>query len=223
MVLQQKTTNRGFLSPRQLADIENLANIARATGATLTMHGVTVGGKAECSPPPPVKSTMPDGRQAKTPSETPSKEKQKHMQRLADYNEAKRAAACGARWLPLAQMLLRRSRAKLRSDVWTARRRALGALRTKACDLLRRAWQHAEQRLAPADSGCMAPWPNAATPSGMCWPAAYLTAEPYDSPVSSPLPGQVCYSDVIPTCDDGANRTGHGKKRRGKKSRGGAT
>ena len=38
-MLQNKAAKRGFLGARQLADINNLANIALPPGTTLTVHG----------------------------------------------------------------------------------------------------------------------------------------------------------------------------------------
>lgn len=150
---QRSASNRGSLSARHCADIEKMARIARKTGISLTVHGVTVGTASAILQlqDTEVTTAKHDGRTA-PPTETgedaceqPSKRQQKRAQRLEDYNEAKRAAACGARWLPLVQVLLRRSRAKLRSDVWARWMRAKIAIRDRMRAFLRNAWAHHAQ------------------------------------------------------------------------------
>ena len=66
---------------------------------------------------------------------------QRSAQRLADYNEAKRAAACGARWQPIVQTVLSRSRAKQRAEVWTSWMRSKKEARAKLRNLFLREWR----------------------------------------------------------------------------------
>lgn len=171
--MPNKHANRGFLNARQLKDILAVARIARETGTTLIVHDVTVGqnvfkehtGSTYGRDPSPKE---PIGKE----SEKPTHKQQKSAARLEEYNESKRAAACGARWLPFVKTLLRRSRAKLRGDIWTERMRTMLALRDKANVLLFKAWtRHAEQRALIArsddESDWMAPWSPAAQPSSV--------------------------------------------------------
>jgi hypothetical protein len=69
---------------------------------------------------------MPDSQQqqpmetsSSSSTQAKSKEQQRSEQRLQEFQEAKRAAQCGARWLPLVHETLRRGKAIWRSRVWT--------------------------------------------------------------------------------------------------------
>ena len=63
------------------------------------------------------------------------RQQQRGQERLREHLEAQ---ACGARWLPLVQRLLRRSRGTARDTVWTAHMRHKLALREKKGVLARR-------------------------------------------------------------------------------------
>ena len=143
---QLSEKRHGTLSARHWVDIRQAARLARTEGVTLSMHGVIVG--LECSKENRLRNNstrtlVRDER--KPPMETvggartqPSKKQLRDMQRLSEFQEDKRAAKCGARWLPLVQGLLRRTRAKLRDQVWTGRMAQKVALKEKAGELLRR-------------------------------------------------------------------------------------
>jgi hypothetical protein len=167
-----QTANGGFLSARHLADIRKVARIARSEGISLTVHGVIVGSqdnlqlqKDESSTGTNMTAKMHDGRGSPPTNsdggacEKPTAKQQRSTRRLEEYKEAKRAAACGARWLLLAQPLLRRTRAKLRGDVWTAQMRAALALRARMSAFFCRVWKH-RALVAPPDRDVMAPWPS---------------------------------------------------------------
>jgi hypothetical protein len=166
------TANRGFLSARHLQDIRKVARIARSEGISLTVHGVVVGGqeilhlqKHESSTGTNFTAKKHDGC-GSPPTETvgdacekPTAKQQRSARRLEQYKAAKRADVCNARWLRLATPLLRRTRAKLRGDVWTAHMRAKLALRAKMGALFHRVWSQRALVVQP-DAEVMAPWPS---------------------------------------------------------------
>ena len=163
---------RGCLTARHWQDIRQGARLARSEGVTLILHGVTVGPAARDQEnlsqqqTKPAMTTVRGGRgQQLTESvgfacENPSEKqreqqqpprKQREQQRsLGRLCEFQRALACGARWLPLAQQLLRRERAITRARVWTERMEQKLALRDKMGAFLGRALRLANSRPIPA-------------------------------------------------------------------------
>ena len=142
----------GYIGARQWADIRKAHRFAKKDGATFIVHGVTViGGTADKeNHVQPFKSSteMPArGTRSSQPTEAVgsardvSKKQQRNAQRLEEYQ----AMRVGLRWLPLAQCLLRRSRAIVRDTVWTGRMREKLAIREKTRALIMRAWTHAQQ------------------------------------------------------------------------------
>ena len=171
--------SRGFLSVRQLADIREIAIISRDTGVTLTMHGVTAGDQDKCSSNNPMlhagssaktNTTYIGRRQQSTDSiddacEKPTQQQLRSARRREDFLMVKRAAP---KWLSLVQALLLRSRAKLRSDVWTEWMRSKLALQEKMRGFFCRAWTHDAQRHAltlAASDRAAEPAPVAPVPS----------------------------------------------------------
>ena len=158
---QVRAAKRGFLCARQLADIREVARIARTEGITINVHGVIAGGLDTCGKEN-VQHANTIAESAKhigrgplpTEAEGSTCEKPKKLTRSAlrqkDY-------LCGKRWAPLAQALLRRCRAKLRCDVWTEGMRAKLALRNKMCDLVRRAWAQRTKSIASPSSPVFGP------------------------------------------------------------------
>ena len=163
---------RGCLTARHWQDIRRAARLARSEGVSLIMHGVTVGPAArdkENLSQPQFKSTptIVRGGRGQHLTETVgnasenSSEKQREQQQpprkqreqqrsLGRLCEFQRALACGARWLPLAQQLLRRERAISRARVWTERMQQKLALRDKMCAFFGRALRLANSLTRPA-------------------------------------------------------------------------
>ena len=151
---------RGYLSARHWQDIRRAARLARSEDVTLIMHGVTVTPRGKENQPQAERNTVTTARGGRgQPTEAVSKacehsSEQQHEQRppkkqrdeqrsLARLHEFQRALACGARWLPLAQNLLRRERAISRARVWTEHLKHKLALRDKMCAFLGRALSYA--------------------------------------------------------------------------------
>ena len=161
---------RGCLTARHWQDIRQAARLARCEGITLILHGVTVSPHVQEKTPDVAHINMTTtavlDRRGQKPKESignacehlsekqqqqqPTKkqrEQQRSLGRLRTFNQAK---ACGARWQPLVQLLLRRDRANLRDIVWTAHMRHKLALRDKMCDFLGRVLHHTSSRADPA-------------------------------------------------------------------------
>ena len=147
------------------ADIRRGAQVVRTEGVTLIVHrdgAVTICKEQENRSPPAtvnisnlganVTTQMRKPSQAEAASEARNKlpekaanerrlqrQKQRDQERLREHLEAQ---ACGARWLPLVQCLVRRNRAKSRCDVWTEHQRHKLMLREKWRGLVGHACAH---------------------------------------------------------------------------------
>ena len=158
---------RGCLSARHWQDLRQAARLARSEDITLIMHGVTVTPRGKENQPQVERKSLTIARGGRgQPTEAVSKacehsSEQQHEQRppkkqrdeqrsLGRLHEFQRALACGARWLPLAQQLLRRERAITRARVWTERMEQKLALRDKMGAFLGRALRLANSRPIPA-------------------------------------------------------------------------
>lgn len=223
---QGPAANRGFLSARHIADIRKMVKIARSEGIPLTVHGVTVGSNFSTTSCP-ANTTEHDGAAARSTEAVegtrnpPSRQQQKRAQRLATFNEGKRAAACGARWLPLVQVLLRRSRAKLRCDEFAGFMRAKLALRDRMRDFLRKAWTfYAQQRTRALPSpSCASEDLSVFGPSS--FPDLLDDEMAFDEDIQAAIAASLSPSFVMtPRSDQGANRARHTPVKGGKKSRG---
>ena len=220
---QRAASKSSFLSARHAADIRKMARIARIEGITLNVHGVTIGpanGILQLQDHEVTNATH-DGHAPSTESGEdvcikPSKRQQKRAQRLADYNEAKRAAACGARWLPLAQVLLRRSRAKLRSDVWTGWMRSKLTVHERMRAFLRKACAHYARKHALTLAT------SAAEDLDVFGPSSFLDSNEANGQEDADLQAAIAASLAeMPPDDPGANRARHAPPSKGgKKSRG---
>jgi hypothetical protein len=164
---------RGCLTARHWQDIRRAARLARSEGVELIMHGVTVGPAArdkENMSQPQTKSTTTSvrggrgqqlteavGKACEHPLEKqreqlqPPKKQRDEQRSLGRLYEFQRALACGARWLPLAQQLLRRERAISRARVWTERMEQKLALRDKLCAFVERALRHTSSHTSSAE------------------------------------------------------------------------
>ena len=162
---------RGCLTARHWQDIRRAARLARSEGVSLIMHGVTIGPAAhdqENLSQPQSKSTTTIvrsgrgqqlteavGNACENPLEKQreqqrSPKKQREQQRsLGRLHEFQQALACGARWLPFAQKLLRRERAISRANVWTDQMERKLALRDKMRAFLGRALRVASSQASP--------------------------------------------------------------------------
>ena len=220
---------RGFLSARQLADIREIAIIARDTGISLTLHGVTAGNQDQCSTNSSQlhsgslleTNTMHLGRGQKSTDsvddacEKPTKQQLRSARRREDFLLVKRAAP---KWLSLMQKILLRSRAKLRSDVWTERMRSKLALREKMQGFFRRAWTHGAQQRALASATPTRADESVAVPSctteddTVFGPSSYLDDEAaYEAEEEEMLQAAIAASLAsapadTPPDDHGANR-----------------
>ena len=164
---------RGCLTARHWQDIRRAVRLARSEGVELTMHGVTVGpaarGKENLSQPQ-TKSTTTSVRggrgqqlteavgkacekslEKQRGQQQPPKKQRDEQRSLGRLYEFQRALACGARWLPLAQQLLRRERAISRARVWTERMEQKLALRDKLRAFVERALRHASSHTSSAE------------------------------------------------------------------------
>jgi hypothetical protein len=152
---------------RRWADLRQAARVARTEGVTLIVHrdgAVTVCGEKDNRSPAETYQALREAKQRKvdatvttetrkpTQAETASearrklpkasneerlqRQQQRHQERLREHLKAR---ACGERWLPLVQYLLRRSRAEFRGDVWAGHMRHTLALRDKWRGLVGRA------------------------------------------------------------------------------------
>ena len=164
---------RGCLTERHWQDIRRAARLARSEGVELIMHGVTVGPAArdkENMSQPQTKSTTTSvrggrgqqlteavGKACEHPLEKqreqlqPPKKQRDEQRSLGRLYEFQRALACGARWLPLAQQLLRRERAISRARVWTERMEQKLALRDKLRAFVERSLRHASSHTSSAE------------------------------------------------------------------------
>ena len=162
---------RGCLSARQWQDIRQAGRLARSEGITLIMHGVTVAPSARGHPEPEFKSTVTSARggrgqqpkeaiggaceqpPAKQHEQRPPKQQREQDRSLQRLNDFQQAIACGVRWQPLVQKLLRKVRAISRHNVWTAHMSHNIELRNKMGDFLARVLRHLRSReLTAADS-----------------------------------------------------------------------
>ena len=127
------------------------------------MHGVTVTPRGQENQPQVERNsvtTVRGGRGQPTDSVSSKaceySSEQKHEQRapkkqrdkqrsLVRLHEFQQTMACGARWLPLVQKLLRRGRAISRSQVWTEHLERRLALREKMRAFLGRVTHYASQ------------------------------------------------------------------------------
>lgn len=161
----------GCLSARHWQDIRLAARLARSEDITLIMHGVTVTPRGKENQPQVERNSVTTARGGRgQPTESVSKaceysSEQQHEQRapkkqrdkqrsLVRLHEFQQTMACGARWLPLVQKLLRRGRAISRSQVWTEHLERRLALREKMRAFLGRVTHYASQcakgaKLAP--------------------------------------------------------------------------
>ena len=145
---KEAAANRGCLSARHWSDIRQAMRLTRSEGGVLILHGVKVLPSDDAASESLLQSFQPAKnatRDARKPPQTEAvteagastskrlHAQQRSAQRLADYNEAKRAAACGARWQPIVQTVLSRSRAKQRAEVWTSWMRSKKEARAKLC------------------------------------------------------------------------------------------
>jgi hypothetical protein len=160
---------RGCLTSRHWADIRQAARLARSEGITLITHGVTTIAPAargkENLPEPRDKSTATTarggrglqpkeaiGKACEYPSakeqheQQPSKQQREQERSLRRLHEFQQAIACGARWEPLVQKLLRKERAISRHSVWTAHMSRKIELRNKMGEFLGRALRHLRSR-----------------------------------------------------------------------------
>lgn len=150
--------HRGCLSARHWQDIRRAARLARSEGVTLIMYGVTVDPTARSkenllqselnSTSTPArggrglkpKETIGNACEYPTAKQHEQPPKQQRAQRsLLRLHEHQRDKACGARWSPLVQMLLRKERAISRASVWTGHMEHKIALRDKMRDFVARA------------------------------------------------------------------------------------
>jgi len=158
---------RGCLSARHWQDLRQAARLARSEDITLIMHGVTVTPRGKENQPQVERNsltTVRGGRGQPTEAvgkacehssqpqceQRPPKKQRDQPRSLGRLHEFQRALACGARWLPLAQQLLRRERAISRARVWTERMEQKLALRDKMCAFLGRALRRASSLTSPA-------------------------------------------------------------------------
>lgn len=164
---------RGCLTARHWQDIRRAARLARSEGVELIMHGVTVGpaardkeNRSQPQPKPTSTTTVRGGRgqqlteavsnacenplEKQREQQRPPKKQREHKRSLGRLHEFQRALACGARWMPLAQKLLRRERAISRAQVWTEHLERKLALRDKMCAFLGRALRYASSLTSPA-------------------------------------------------------------------------
>ena len=143
----------GCLSTRQWQDIRRAARLASSEGITLIMHGVSVipttrdsenlsqsennstttsarGGRG-LQPKESIGKACenPSAKQLHEQQLTKQqREQERSLRRLHDFQQA---FACGARWEPLVQKLLRKERAISRAQVWTAHMERRLAMREK--------------------------------------------------------------------------------------------
>ena len=158
---------RGCLSARHWQDLRQATRLARSEDITLIMHGVTVTPRGKENQPQVERNSLTTvrggrgqpteavGKACKHSSEPqceqrPPKKQRDQLRSLGRLHEFQRALACGARWLPLAQQLLRRERAISRARVWTERMEQKLALRDKMCAFLGRALRRASSLTSPA-------------------------------------------------------------------------
>ena len=151
----------GCLSTRQWQDIRRASRLASSEGITLIMHGVSVipttrdsenlsqsennstttsarGGRG-LQPKESIGKACenPSAKQLHEQQLTKQqREQERSLRRLHDFQQA---FACGARWEPLVQKLLRKERAISRADVWTTHMRYRIELRDKMSGFLARA------------------------------------------------------------------------------------
>ena len=149
---------RGCLTARHSwQDLRQATRLARSEGVTLIVHGVTVSPHCkenlQCSDNMTETTGLDERGQQQTEAvgrtcEHSSKRQHDQQQQTKQQREDQRsllrlrafqqAVACGARWLPLMQKLLRRNRATSRDNVWTSHMRRTLALRDKMRDFLGR-------------------------------------------------------------------------------------
>ena len=161
----------GCLSTRQWQDIRRAARLASSEGITLIMHGVSVipttrdSENLSQSENNSTTTSARDGRGLQPKEsigkacENPSakqlheqqltkqqREQERSLRRLHDFQQA---FACGARWEPLVQKLLRKERAISRAQVWTAHMERRLAMREKMRAFLLRVVRHASSSAHP--------------------------------------------------------------------------
>ena len=153
---KEAAANRGCLSARHWSDIRQAMRLTRSEGGVLILHGVKVLPSDDAASESLLQSFQPAKNATRDARKPPKTEavtgagastskrlhaQQRSAQRLADYNEAKRAAACGARWQPIVQTVLSRSRAKQRAEVWTSWMHSKMEVRAKLRNLFLREWR----------------------------------------------------------------------------------
>ena len=160
----------GCLSTRQWQDIRRASRLASSEGITLIMHGVTVipttrdsenqsrsennstttsarGGRG-LQPKASIGKAceLPSAKQLHERQSKQQREQERSLRRLHDFQQA---FACGARWEPLVQKLLRKERAISRAQVWTAHMERRLAMREKMRAFLLRVVRHASSSAHP--------------------------------------------------------------------------
>ena len=157
-----------------MADLRQLARLARSEGVSLTLHGVRVdplkgapkgsetkGGTAGKDKAPKADSQGRESMETSDSRPQVSKRSQRSTQRLQDFQKEKqREAVCAARWQPIIQLVTRQIRAKHTADVWTAWMRSRCA-RAKLRRILWKAWTTPNPAIG--SSRAAMPWVRAPT------------------------------------------------------------
>ena len=167
---KRRAVRRGTMSKQHWEDLRQAARLARTESVTLTMHGVKID-------PLKTAKTQENAKELEEPShklgkkgqaskadkeslpmdtsgnDSMSKKQQRSKQRLADFQEAKRAEKCVARWLLMIRLIRRQIRAKQLADTWTAWMRAKGArakLRSTLRSIVWREWTRPSEQVTAA-------------------------------------------------------------------------
>ena len=150
--MDKSDKRRAHYRARRLAELRQAACVVRSEGVTLTLHrdgAVTVQREKENHSPSPAglqssadKTITHDNckslhaaaaSEARTELSKKQRDEQRSRERLRDHKEAQ---ACGARWLPIVQCLLYRSRVKFRNALVAEHKRHKLAQREEARALM---------------------------------------------------------------------------------------